>query len=311
MIDYKTLKHSDNGMPTWDAFFGPVLKVANTKDTWKRLDLINSVLEEVPLPNHLLKLTYPSIWHDPVAPERIGWAIDDLKIAGLLNSPEHEVYQISDLGKEVLKEHGLNITREFICSQPAYIEYQSNLNNKNDDADTNEIIEEPDIELTEKQVGNWFNKQKTDLTKKLLIKLQSIDSNKFVHMVVKLLSEMGYGVDGQSLITNDGGIDGIINKDPLGIETIYAQVKHYAEDRVVRKLEIDIFSDTLKRKNADYSVLITTSSFTSGAREAAKQLNIALVDGEMLTNLMVQYKVGVQVRQAYELYDVDDDFFEE
>ena len=67
----------------------------------------------------------------------------------------------------------------------------------------------------------------------------------------------------------------------------------------------------LRRKQADRGVFITTSSFTSDAREAAKQLNIALVDGEMLTNLMIQYKVGVQVSQTYELYDIDDDFFEE
>lgn len=72
-----------------------------------------------------------------------------------------------------------------------------------------------------------------------------------------------------------------------------------------------VFSGALRRKHADRGLFITTSSFTSGAKQAAKQLNIALVDGEMLTNLMVQYKVGVQVRQVYELYDVDDDFFEE
>lgn len=82
-------------------------------------------------------------------------------------------------------------------------------------------------------------------------------------------------------------------------------------NNVVGSPEIDSFSGALRRKRADRGVFITTSSFTSGAKEAAKQLNVALVDGEMLTNLMVQYKVGVQVQQTYELYDIDDDFFAE
>lgn len=134
-------------------------------------------------------------------------------------------------------------------------------------------------------------------------------------MMVTLLSNMGYkGTDGQSLVTqksNDGGIDGIINQDPLGLQTIYVQVKRYAENNIIGSPEIDSFSGALRRKRADRGVFITTSSFTSGARQAAKQLNIALVDGEMLTNLMIQYKVGVQIRQVYELYDIDDDFFKE
>ncbi len=126
---------------------------------------------------------------------------------------------------------------------------------------------------------------------------------------------MGYkGTNGQSVVTqksNDGGIDGIINQDPLGLRTVYVQVKRYSEKNVVGSPEINSFFGALRRKQADRGVFITTSSFTNDARDAAKQLNIALVDGEMLTNLMIQYKVGVQVSQTYELYDIDDDFFEE
>ncbi|MDU8979796.1 MAG: restriction endonuclease, partial [Lactobacillus paragasseri] len=111
--------------------------------------------------------------------------------------------------------------------------------------------------------------------------------------------------------SNDGGIDGIINQDPLGLRTVYVQVKRYSEKNIVGSPEINSFFGALRRKQADRGVFITTSSFTNDARDAAKQLNIALVDGEMLTNLMIQYKVGVQIRQNYELYNIDDDFFEE
>lgn len=312
MIDYKTLKHSDNGMPTWDAFLGPILQVANTKEKWIGKDLNNAVLAEINLPKELATLRYSSKYHDLVAYNRSGWALSDLKLSGLLESPERSVYKISELGKKILKEHGLNITRELVHSQPAYVEHQKTLKNKDK---VNDVSEEQTFEITEKQISNWFNKQTSDLAEQLLTKLRSTDPYQFEHMMVTLLSNMGYkGTDGQSLITqksNDGGIDGIINQDPLGLQTIYVQVKRYAENNIIGSPEIDSFSGALRRKRADRGVFITTSSFTSGARQAAKQLNIALVDGEMLTNLMIQYKVGVQIRQVYELYDIDDDFFKE
>ena len=312
MIDYKTLKHSDNGMPTWDAFLGPILQVANTKEKWIGKDLNNAVLAEINLPKELATLRYSSKYHDLVAYNRSGWALSDLKLSGLLESPERSVYKISELGKKILKEHGLNITRELVHSQPAYVEHQKTLKNKDK---VNDVSEEQTFEITEKQISNWFNKQTSDLAEQLLTKLRSTDPYQFEHMMVTLLNNMGYkGTDGQSLVTqksNDGGIDGIINQDPLGLQTIYVQVKRYAENNVIGSPEIDSFSGALRRKRADRGVFITTSSFTSGARQAAKQLNIALVDGEMLTNLMIQYKVGVQIRQVYELYDIDDDFFKE
>ena len=313
MINYKILKHSDNGMPTWDGFLGPLLQVANQKEIWKRQELIQGVLKEVNLPEELATLRYTSRWHDLVAPDRINWALSDLKISGLLSSPKRGMYQITDLGKRFSKEYGLNITRELVHSHPAYIEHQQKLQEKNNTDE--DISEDQTFEITEKQISNWFDKQASDLTEQLLAKLRSTDPYKFEHMMVQLLNQMGYkGTDGQSLVTqksNDGGIDGIINQDPLGLQTIYVQVKRYAENNVVGSPEIDSFSGALRRKRADRGVFITTSSFTSGAKEAAKQLNIALVDGEMLTNLMVQYKVGVQVQQTYELYDIDDDFFAE
>ena len=313
MIDYKTLKHSDNGMPTWDAFLVPVLQVASSKKNWKRQELIQAVLDELSLPQELLNLRYASKYHDLVAPDRINWALSDLKISGILTSPKRGQYQITDIGKQVLNEYGLNITRELVHSQPAYIEHQNKLKNKKEI--DNDITEDQTFELTEKQIKDWFDKQSSDLSEKLIAKLRSTDPYQFEHMMVKLLNEMGYkGTNGQSVVTqksNDGGIDGIINQDPLGLRTVYVQVKRYSEKNVVGSPEINSFFGALRRKQADRGVFITTSSFTSDAREAAKQLNIALVDGEMLTNLMIQYKVGVQVSQTYELYDIDDDFFEE
>lgn len=316
MIDYKALKHSDSGMPTWDGFLYPVLKVAETKEVWKVKDLSNAVIKEINLPDELKNLTYPSRRHDRIIINRIQFAISDLKISGLLDYPQRGTYQISSLGKKFLKEYGSNITTQITHAQPDYIEYIKKKETGNSGSSQSEIDESFDtiFDLSENQIEDWFNKQNSDFSEQLLSKLRDVDPYKFEHMMVKLLSKMGYkGTNGQSLVTqksNDGGIDGIINQDPLGLRTVYVQVKRYAENNVIGRPVIDEFFGALRRKHTDRGVFITTSSFSQGAKEAAKQLNIALVDGEMLTNLMIQYKVGIEVHQSYELYNIDDDFFE-
>ena len=99
MQNYTTLKHSENGMPIWDSFYGPVLQVALTKDLWKLQDLKDATIKAIALPEKLATLRYASRYHDLVADNRVGWAISDLKIAGLLDNPKRGYYQISELGK--------------------------------------------------------------------------------------------------------------------------------------------------------------------------------------------------------------------
>ena len=102
MQDYTTLKHSENGMPIWDSFYSPVLQVALTKDLWKLQDLKDATIKAIALPGKLATLRYASRYHDLVADNRIGWAISDLKLAGLLDNPKRGYYKISELGKKVL-----------------------------------------------------------------------------------------------------------------------------------------------------------------------------------------------------------------
>lgn len=149
---------------------------------------------------------------------------------------------------------------------------------------------------------------------KLLNKLYNIDPYRLEKAMTTLLSNMGYkGLNGQAVTTqksNDGGIDGIINQDALGLNTIYLQVKRYAKNNAVSRPEIDAFVGALKREHASRGVFITTSSFTSGAYDAGRESNIALIDGELLAKLMVRYHVGVQVKHVYTVYQIDNDFFE-
>lgn len=312
MLNYKDLKHSDNGMPTWDGFLGPTLQTASTKDIWQLRDLEQAVIKAVNLPENLANLHYASKYHDSVSMNRINFAISDLKISGLLKCPKRGYYEISDLGKKTLSELGVNITAKYVHSLPMYVEYQKKRKqNASDEKADNDI---QSLELTEGQIDNWFEKQKDNLSDELLTKLRKTDPYVFEHMMIELMTRMGYkGADGEAFVTqksNDGGIDGILNQDALGLRKIYVQVKRYAEDNTVGRQTISQFHGDLDLQGAGSGVFITTSSFTRSAEEAGKKFNIRLIDGEALTKLMIEYKVGVQVQDTFEQLEIDNDFFE-
>lgn len=136
----------------------------------------------------------------------------------------------------------------------------------------------------------------------------------FEELVVRLLDRMGYGRAGSAHRTSasgDGGIDGIISQDPLGLDRIYVQAKRYTDTAVDRPL-IHGFAGALLSKQGDRGVFITTSRFTKGAREEAERINarIELIDGARLAELLVRYGTGVQPEQSVTLYRLDEDFFE-
>ena len=126
---------------------------------------------------------------------------------------------------------------------------------------------------------------------------------------------MGYsGKNGNAHVTkptNDGGIDGIINQNPLGTSTVYIQAKRYTEDNKVGRSAIQSFYGALAAVHADRGVFITTSDYSKGAVEFAKSQGIVLINGIELTDLMIQYGVGVEPVKEFKVYRIDNDYFEE
>lgn len=308
MIDYTTLKHQADGTPTWDAFLGIILKVAVERQNWQSSELIQRTLEEANLPQSMLQMRYPQKSHDLVMRNRVSFALSDLAISGLLDRPERGLYLPTSRGQELSKEYGINITRTLIHNEPAYKKYKQEKSNQKKNRQKRE-----NKDLVESQIKEWFNQQNEKTQDELLNHLVKMNPYKFENLMVQLLSVMGYkGDEGQALVTqksNDHGIDGIINQDPLGLQKVYLQVKRYAPDNSVQMPEITAFSGSIKLKHADRGVFITTSTFTQGAINAAKDLNITLVNGEMLTNLMIQYQVGVEVKEHYMTYKIDGNLF--
>lgn len=138
----------------------------------------------------------------------------------------------------------------------------------------------------------------------------------FEQAVVDLVVAMGYGgADANAArtqLTNDAGIDGIIDQDPLGLNRVYIQAKRYAPDNPVARPDVQSFVGALHGQQANQGVFITTSKFTEGARQYADGVStrVVLIDGQRLANLMIRYRVGVQVRRTLDIVEVDEDFFE-
>lgn len=137
----------------------------------------------------------------------------------------------------------------------------------------------------------------------------------FEHLVMDLLLKMGYGYDNNSGVvtgrSHDGGIDGIINEDKLGLDIIYIQAKRYNDSNSVGRKEVQAFVGAME--NVQKGVFITTSKFTKEAVGFVERQrkNIKLIDGELLADLVVKYHVGINVVQTVEVYKVDSDYYEE
>lgn len=168
--------------------------------------------------------------------------------------------------------------------------------------------------LPEEKMQKYYNEHKQSIKDQLLDMILNNDPSFFEHLVVKLLLALGYGygteagkVVGRS---HDGGIDGIINEDKLGLDKIYIQAKRYAPKNTVGIKEIQAFSGAMK--NVEKGVFITTSSFTKDAQKDAQEQRkqIALIDGAMLTELMLRCGIGIRCVQTFETYEIDADFFD-
>lgn len=309
-MNYKNLKPGKYGIPSWDGFIPVLLTVVKDGNTWKNKDLRAEVLAQIELPKELLELSYPKYPDDKVADNRITWTISELYNSGLLARPKRGIYQITERGRLLLDKFGMKLSGNDIHAEQAYIDHLNELKKRNADK-PEEIPEEIDIPReVAKQVANFNNQIATDLHKRIL----ESDPAFFESLVTKLLEAMGYrGSNGNVQITplsNDGGIDGIINQDPLGTQTVYIQAKRYANTNVVQRPAIQAFYGALSQFHADRGVFITTSSFSSGAIETARGFSIVLIDGIKLTDLMLQYHIGVQVKQSFQIFEVDDDFFD-
>ena len=174
----------------------------------------------------------------------------------------------------------------------------------------------PEDDITEttptEQLESAMDMIYKDLSDELLQKILEQSPYFFEHLVLDLLSKMGYGSTEETPYVHDDGIDGIIYEDKLGLEKIYIQAKRYKPENKVGKPEVHQFSGALDEQKATKGVFITTSDFTKEAKsfQVKTDKQIVLISGDELTRYMIEYNVGVSVKKTYELKKIDTDYFE-
>lgn len=248
---------------------------------------------------------------------RIGWAVSFLTNIGALNRPSRAHYCVTDAGRELIasfphgvKEKDLNQLGEDPSSpiRP----YQATVGHKKDNSESVDIEVMPLTPI--EQVQSGIQRTNQEVAADLLMRLQGKEPGFFEQAVVNLLLAMGYGgTNGTGTVTqlsNDGGIDGVIDQDILGLRRVYIQAKRYANTNSVGRPDLQAFVGALSGK-ADSGVFITTSRFSEGAHEYARNVptRIILIDGKRLTSLMIRYGIGIQVRETYKVVEIDEDFF--
>ena len=236
---------------------------------------------------------------------RVAWAKQYLKNAELIDSPEKGAFVITQKGLKVLKNNLAKIDLRFLKK----LDHNTSAETEKESVDIHSEEKKTPEELIESAQILYTD----SLQKELLAKLKQVDPIKFEQIVLTLMEKMNYGIGSMIPKSHDGGIDGIINEDELGLEKIYLQAKRYSDNKVNEK-EMVYFIGALTRSKVQKGVFITTSEYSDKAIRAAKEsgnLRIKLVNGEELTKLMIKHNLGVQVKTKIEVKRLDEDFFSE
>ena len=294
-------------LPKYHQTFVPVLETLNLVESLNSRELASRVRDKYysDLPKELLEKKTSSGAN--VLLDRILWGKSYLKMAKFLSYPKRGFVQITDKGKQILKRGNLSLSE--LQSDPDFINHRASVQTKKED-DT--ILETLDTINSSPQdlIDSGFTTIETEVKTELLEKLKEIDPYYFEKVILILLKKMGYGDFIETSKSNDGGIDGIINEDKLGLEKIYTQAKRYNENKV-REKDIRNFIGAMSGDTSK-GVFITTSSFDDSAMKKAREAHhsIILIDGAKLVDLMHDYNVGIQVKTIYEVKELDNDFFE-
>ena len=247
----------------------------------------------------------------PTYQNRTGWAMDRLKRAELTDAPRRGYWQITDKGRAFLNEHPDHLDDESLRSLITYTPLQP-------DDDQPPVVPPPggETQSPEERIDTAIRELHDSLSVELLDQIGQCPPAFFEQLVLDVLLAMGYGASRADLeatpLSGDGGIDGIITLDRLGLEKVYVQAKRWTKGCVGRP-EIQKFFGALAGRRANRGVFITTSTFTGEAREYARQVSdsIVLVDGKELAALMIEYGVGVSVQRTIKIARLDSDYFEE
>jgi restriction system protein len=296
-------------IPDYQSLMLPLLKFAADEKEHSLREVIEALANQFQLTETERKELLPS-GRQSAFDNRVGWARTYLKKAGLLTSPKRSYFQITPRGKDVLEQNLVSINNAFLRQYPEFIDFQTG---QNKESITN-APDESDVQTPEEAIEAAYQKIRQGLVNELLQAIKSCSPDFFERLVIDLLVKIGYGGTrkeaGRAIgKSGDGGIDGIINEDRLGLDTVYIQAKRW--DGSVGRPEIQKFAGALQGQRARKGIFLTTSSFSQSAHEYVSRIDskIVLMDGETIAQLMIDYNVGVSTIATYELKHIDFDYF--
>ena len=299
-------------IPDFQAVMLPVLEsIADGQDHMMR-DVTRRVADRFGLSGDERHLLLPS-GQQTIISNRVAWAKTHMKMAGLLENQVRGYIRISLAGKDVLARKPGQIDMKFLRQFPTYLEFTRKSQPTDQPIDAQDAQPKTPKEL----IDAAYKTLRSALAEELLGRVKAASPQFFEETVVKLLVAMGYGgslADAGQRIgrVSDGGVDGIIKEDRLGLDVVCIQAKRW--EGTVGRPVVQGFVGSMDYYRARKGVLLTTSSFTAEAQEYVSRIEakkVVLIDGEMLADLMIDYDIGVAVAEKYQIKKVDYDFFNE
>ncbi len=306
-------------MPTLNELNRPALHViANSSEAIHISDIRAQLVDHFGLTATDLEETMES--GEKRFDNRLRWAVGFLRRAGLSHSPFKGAFQCTSEGKVFLEKHSGLIERktlmELIEKQRIGVDAVEEIDQTTPIADSSTDTNLDDLSdaTPDDQIELAFQLTIEGLVDDLIDSISRVSPDRFEILVLELLAKMGYGEPEHTGKSSDGGIDGVINRDALGLEKVYVQAKRWANQ--VGEPEIRNFSGSLDPFGATKGVFITTSTFSKTARQTARAISagpklIRLVDGNELAHLMIQHGVGVVTKNTYQIKKLDENYFGE
>lgn len=305
-------------IPDYQTLMLPVLRVAGDGQEHRIGDVVNQLARDFGLTEEERQQILPSGRQATFA-NRVGWAKTYLVQAGLLEATKRAHFKVTDRGKKCLAEGPPRIDVEYLSQFAEFVQFKERGRAPGSEASTSAsetLPVLPQAETPDELLRSTVKQIETALKKELLDRILAAPPAFFESLIVALLLAMGYGgsreeagkIVGRS---GDGGIDGVIDQDALGLDRVYVQAKRYVAENGVSEPEIRAFSGSLGAAKANKGVFVTTSYFTQPAQNFAERhpFKIVLIDGERLASLMIRHNVGVRIDETLYLKKMDEDFF--
>lgn len=306
-------------IPDYQTLMLPVLRLAGEGEQ-RVADVVDLIADKLGLTSEERQKLLPS-GQQRVLHNRIHWAKFYLTKAGFLSSPGRGRFAITEDGRSLLAKNLDRIDLPLLMRQPGFREFYRNEGNEASNAvESTSAIGSPASSATtpEEQIEAAYQTLEVTLRADLLDRIAKNSPGFFEQLIVDLLVAMGYGGSHKNAAaqlgrSGDGGVDGVISEDRLGLDRVYIQAKRYAAGNAVGRPDVQAFVGSLVGLGASKGVFVTTSTFSSQAREFVKHLSqrVVLLDGESLAALMVEHGIGVRTSRTVEFKRLDEDFFEE